>query len=66
MANINDEKIQKDISQLSDITRLAAELQDKIERYNIRQRDYKALYGMDKIVGTIWLIARNLRDELDD
>ena len=51
--NIDNKKLEKDISQLNDIIKLAAELQDKLSRYNARQKGFQALYGMDNIVSTV-------------
>lgn len=52
--NIDSKKLEKDISQLNEIIKLAAELQDKLSRYNARQKGFQALYGMDNIASTIW------------
>ena len=60
------EKQNKDIEQLNDITKLAAELQEKISRYNARQKSFCALYGMDNIVAQIWVASRNIRDSIED
>ena len=64
--NIDNKKLEKYISHLNDIVNLAAELQDKLSRYNARQKGFQALYGMDNIVSTIWVTARNLRDSMEN
>lgn len=64
--NIDNKKLEKDISQLNEIIKLAAELQDKLSRYNARQKGFQALYGMDNIVSTVWVTARNLRDSMEN
>ena len=67
--NINDkdlEKKKKDIDQLEQIVHLATSLQDQLSRYNAGQSSFDALYGMDNIVAQIWIIARNVRNKLEE
>ena len=60
------EKKQKDINTLDQIVHLATSLQDQLSRYNARQSSFDALYGMDNIVAQIWIIARNVRNKLEE
>ena len=39
---------------------------DQLSRYNARQSSFDALYGMDNIVAQIWIIARNVRNKLEE
>lgn len=67
--NTNDkdlEKKKKDINSLDQIVTLATSLQDQLSRYNARQSSFDALYGMDNIVAQIWIIARNVRNKLEE
>lgn len=56
----------KDIEQLEKIIKCATELQDYIGRYNARHNEQHALYGWDNIVAQIWIIARNVRNYIEE
>lgn len=60
------EKKEKDINALDQIMHFATSLQDQLIRYNARQSSFDALYGMDQIVAQIWIIARNVRNKLEE
>lgn len=58
--------MEKDIEQLEKIIKCATELQDYIGRYNARHNELQALYGFDNIVAQIWIIARNVRNYIEE
>jgi hypothetical protein len=60
------EKKKKDIAALDQIMHFATSLQDQLIRYNARQSSFDALYGMDNIVAQVWIIARNVRNKLEE
>lgn len=56
----------KDIDQLEKIMKCSVELQDHIGRYNARHNVTHALYGWDNVVAQIWIIARNVRNYIEE
>lgn len=57
---------EKDIESLEKIIKLSSELQEAIARYNARHSEMDALYNMDNIVAQVWVIARNIRNRIED
>lgn len=59
-------KKEKDLEHLEKIIKLSGELQEALARYNAKHTEMDALYNMDNIIAQVWVIARNIRNQIED
>jgi hypothetical protein len=56
---------EKDLESLEEIMKFSLELEEAIIRYNARHTEMDALYNIEHIIVSIWIIAHDIRDRIE-
>ena len=56
---------EKDLESLEEIMKFSLELEEAIIQYNARHTEMDALYNIEHIIVSIWIIAHDIRDRIE-